>query len=312
VIHKFTERLFANSSTPGFITLDVWVREGIRVNALEPILYQLKLPVRSLSSKMDLKTRLKYPDFDLWLKRCIPLKYHLEETVNLLHSGDLLLFSGGESFSRLIKKFTWCAFSHSALIVKDPRKAVRDLYKLPDNERVFVFESDSVTVDNRKGGGVQMVPLGEWLKIGLEDCKQDGRCMIRPMRNGEERMDVQDWDGGLAPLERFMLEVHGSGYEKHVMQLIASIRKLNKEEDLSTIFCSELVAAAWMALGWLSVATPSNNYTPADFTSDKSAYMALLRGYTLRKEMRFFYSTANMGENDKAFLLAPTPPPSRT
>ncbi len=56
----------------------------------------------------------------------------------------------------------------------------------------------------------------------------------------------------------------------HSLQLIQSIRKGNKHEDLSTIFCSELVAAADMCMGWLGDHTASSNFVPADFSSDRS------------------------------------------
>ncbi len=78
----------------------------------------------------------------------------------------------------------------------------------------FFAESDSVTVDNRKGGGVQMVPLKEWLKIGLQDTHQDGRCVIRQLRP-PAHTNLDNW-AALSRLETFICAVHGSGYEKHL------------------------------------------------------------------------------------------------
>jgi len=40
------------------------------------------------------------------------------------------------------------------------------------------------------------------------------------------------------------------------------------EEDLSSLFCSELVAEAYQRLGLLTEGTPSNEFTPADFGGD--------------------------------------------
>ena len=39
----------------------------------------------------------------------------------------------------------------------------------------------------------------------------------------------------------------------------------HNEEDLSSLFCSELVAEAYQRIGLLTSAMPSNEYTPKDF-----------------------------------------------
>ncbi len=53
-------------------------------------------------------------------------------------------------------------------------------------------------------------------------------------------------------------------------------------EDLSSLFCSELVAEAYQRLGLLSEAKPANEYTPADFSEKKE--LQLLAG-TLGNEI---------------------------
>ncbi len=70
------------------------------------------------------------------------------------------------------------------------------------------------------------------------------------------------------------------------MHLIQSMRKGNKHEDLSTIFCSELVAAAYMCMGWLGDHTASSNFVPADFSTERSP--AAGRGVSLCYYVRSF------------------------
>ena len=48
------------------------------------------------------------------------------------------------------------------------------------------------------------------------------------------------------------------------------------KEDLSAIFCSELVAEAYQSMGLLDKKHASNEFTPADFTEENT--LPLLRG----------------------------------
>ena len=61
---------------------------------------------------------------------------------------------------------------------------------------------------------------------------------------------------------------------------------LSRSEDLSSLFCSELVAEAYQAMGLLDEpprGLPSNEYVPIDF-SDRRA-LKLKRGYRLLPEV---------------------------
>jgi hypothetical protein len=57
-------------------------------------------------------------------------------------------------------------------------------------------------------------------------------------------------------------------------------------EDLSSLFCSELVAEAYQAMGLLPEypkGLPSNEYTPLDFSSHRN--LKLLGGYAFKEEL---------------------------
>ena len=66
-------------------------------------------------------------------------------------------------------------------------------------------------------------------------------------------------------------ELNGRPYEKKHLELINALRDgplgVENEENLSSLFCSELVAEAYQSLGLLNVDKPSNEYTPADFSA---------------------------------------------
>lgn len=87
-------------------------------------------------------------------------------------------------------------------------------------------------------------------------------------------------------LLKFRKEIQGRPYEKDKVELILSSIDIqegflsflrNKHEDLSSLFCSELVAAAYQRMGLLGEEKLSNEYTPDDFSSARN--LQLKHGY---------------------------------
>ena len=84
----------------------------------------------------------------------------------------------------------------------------------------------------------------------------------------------------------------GRPYEKNLAQLAVSAINpsdiflsvfQNTHEDLSSLFCSELVAAAYQRMGLIKNDRPSNTYTPDDFSSSRD-YKILEEGVKLGPE----------------------------
>jgi hypothetical protein len=78
-------------------------------------------------------------------------------------------------------------------------------------------------------------------------------------------------------------------YEKDKLELIKAAYDGplgHNEEDLSSLFCSELVAEAYQKMGLLREppkGLPSNEYTPKDFSEKKG--LVLEKGASLSKEI---------------------------
>jgi hypothetical protein len=64
-----------------------------------------------------------------------------------------------------------------------------------------------------------------------------------------------------------MLEMSTVSYKKRAHQLVLSVAKKNKDEDLSSVFCSELVAATLKSMDLYHPEENSTNVTPKDFYS---------------------------------------------
>ena len=84
----------------------------------------------------------------------------------------------------------------------------------------------------------------------------------------------------------------GRPYEKNMVQLAVSAINpsdvflslfQNTREDLSSLFCSELVAAAYQRMELIKDDRPSNTYTPDDFSSSRD-HKILCEGVQLSPE----------------------------
>lgn len=170
-----------------------------------------------------------------------------------LKSGDLLFFSGHSVLGNLIKLFTRSKWSHIALVVRS------------ENNDLFCYEADVDSLSDflkKQGTGVRMIPLTE--KIN----QYPGEVALRILNVSQE----QELKTMQQQLIEFTKIVKNLPYEKSLIEFIRAAYDgpfgENVNEDLSSIFCSELVAAAYQHMGLLLPHPPglsSNEYTPADF-----------------------------------------------
>jgi hypothetical protein len=142
--------------------------------------------------------------------------------------------------------------------------------------RVLLWESTTLAdlADIETGvkqHGVQLVPLSERLR------GYDGEFKLRPL----DKPITPEME---AALTRRIAELSGRPYEEDKLELLRLAFKGGfakwRGERLDSLFCSELVAEAYQAMGLLPPHPPSNEYTPRDFARRKRP---LLGGYALGK-----------------------------
>ena len=132
--------------------------------------------------------------------------------------------------------------------------------------------------------GVEVLPLRNKVFSGWYD-----RVAIRRLQNmtTEKRREIYDI------MLKLRKEWMGRAYEKDMLQLAlsainpsASFLSLfqNTQDDLSSIFCSELVAAAYQRMKIIHNDRPSNTYTPDDFSSARDSSI-LCEGVELSEEI---------------------------
>ena len=188
-----------------------------------------------------------------------------------LKTGDLVLFSGASFFSSVIKWAIGGKWSHGGVVVRSPR--------LPG--RVLLWESTTLAdlpdaETGRAQPGVQLVFLSERL------ARYAGEFKLRPL----DRPVTPDMDAALA---RRRSELSGRPYEREKLELIDAALDgwlgRSRGERLNSLFCSELVAEAYQAMGLLPEppdGPPSNEYTPRDFArGGRRRSLPLGRGYAL-------------------------------
>lgn len=170
-----------------------------------------------------------------------------------LKTADIVLFSGKGGISHAIKLTTNSRWSHVGMVLR-----------LPESQAAFLWESTTLTnlkdaIDGRVKRGVQLVLLSDRLRT------YDGEVSIRHLQGHTVS------DTSYLNLMAFRQQVRGRAYEQDKLELIKAAYDGplgHNQEDLSSLFCSELVAEAYQQLGLLQEppqGLPSNEYTPKDF-----------------------------------------------
>lgn len=178
-----------------------------------------------------------------------------DEIRNELDTGDIVLFSGKGGISTGIKWITSSVWSHVGMVLRIPEYNLALLWESTTLSSIADLET------GKARQGVQLVPLSERLK------QYDGEVSIR-------RLDIQRTPDQLAALMDFRSEVKGRPYEQNKVELVKSAYDGafgQNQEDLSSLFCSELVAEAYQRLGLISDQLQSNEFTPADFSEKSGA-----------------------------------------
>ena len=132
--------------------------------------------------------------------------------------------------------------------------------------------------------GVELVPLSLKVFSGWYD-----RVAVRRLTGIDDKQRAEMYE----QLLLFRKEVQGRPYEKNTIELILSAVDAqekylsflrNTHEDLSSLFCSELVAEAYKRMGVLNTTKYSNEFTPDDFSSARDSALKLNFG-TLEPEV---------------------------
>ena len=181
-----------------------------------------------------------------------------------LDTGDILLWSSTNFFSRLIQTFCNSSWSHVGMVVRFP------------GDLLMLWES---TLDDRVSG-VRLTPLSQSL------------CDTVAVR----KMHIERTPLLFESVMKVRKELNGRPFESDLMQMVCASYDGplgHNDTDLASLFCSELIAETLIRIGILGSSKPSNEYTPKDFSSEASAPLNLLGNVNLDDEIIIDYTVIN-------------------
>uniref|UniRef100_A0A6B2LGU4 Uncharacterized protein n=1 Tax=Arcella intermedia TaxID=1963864 RepID=A0A6B2LGU4_9EUKA len=165
-------------------------------------------------------------------------------------AGDIVLFSHNRVHGVIIKVATSSRWNHIGVVMPGHLK--------PNNLRVLHATTAGVTIHSLAG------TLNAWAK-NKRVCMAFRRVLDAPTEDLKEIESI---------LTNFYMSIEGRPYG-NLGVMMKAVLHTNQESDLSTLFCSELVAACFKELGLLAKDTVSSNYVPGDFAK---ANFKLLKG----------------------------------
>lgn len=164
-----------------------------------------------------------------------------------LNTGDVVLFSGKGGISAGIKWFTGSEYSHVGMVVRM-------------DSGIYLWESSTLTNEmlpdvmaGKVRKGVRRVSLSDTIRF------YPGPMTIRMVEHPQETGEINRIASGL--LEEF----RGRSYERRKLSMISGHYGWENKEDLSSLFCSELVAEAFQRFGWIPERQSSDSFWPVDF-----------------------------------------------
>jgi PH domain/C2 domain/PX domain/Permuted papain-like amidase enzyme, YaeF/YiiX, C92 family len=153
-----------------------------------------------------------------------------------LGPGDLILVSSPATVTHAVKLATSSQWDHIAMVTAAPGK----------RHRLRLYEAT-------------MEGIHEYaLDYALAVYHSSSKIAVR-------RLQVEPTADMLASLQAFIGDMRGRPYKTDYWQILRAASASNKSDDLSSMFCSQLVAAAYQRMGLLDETHLTNNFVPGDF-----------------------------------------------
>ncbi len=174
------------------------------------------------------------------------------EQLKMLEGKELRLwgigiFAGDDLVSAVIRKLSHSSWSHVALIIAD------------QTDYLYCFESTASYDEIMHKGILPQVRISPWINA----CDEYSGAIAS--RQFVFREDHQPNTKTVGELVHNMI---GKPYERDLFSLIEVINRASKKRDISSLFCSELVAEVMQELGYLKKDKLSDNYLPKDFSTE--------------------------------------------
>lgn len=172
-------------------------------------------------------------------------------------TGDLLLYSSTEWYSKFIEYMTGSNYSHISMILRDP------IYINPKLKGLYILESSKETICDSNTGeyvfGVQIIPLQHVINYYKND--SNGSLYYRKLNNNRPEQFYQS-------LTKCINAIEGDKYDMNVVDLmkIPSGMTWGDVHKDNTFVCSAMVAYVYAQLGFLDKDIPWTTLSPRRFS----------------------------------------------
>ncbi|KAL0222658.1 hypothetical protein P9112_002048 [Eukaryota sp. TZLM1-RC] len=185
---------------------------------------------------------------------------------NTLQTGDLVFMRSRTVAGAIIRLGTNSEWSHIGMVI-NPKDCPNSDSTIP--AQLLLFESSTNRVNQRSflSGNVFRGVAIVSLRAKLFNSVYSYAAVSR-LEGNVSRTELLD------TLLKVKEELQGRPYEQSMFQLVRSIAGdtgffRNRKVDLSSLFCSELVAEVFQRYGLLNKLRPSNTFVPEDFVPGK-------------------------------------------
>ena len=263
------------SSDGAAVVLRSWTREEVErwAEALQATLAALRGPSAPSSAPSaaaaaaDPRRSSVLPARQMWGDQASG-RIPVSELGAILDEGDVILFSGRQLGETCQQRLMGIEYNHVGLIVRTSTAC-------GTAGELSVLEA---CVD-----GVGHYPLRFCLDV-LTWAKKAHRFHKIAVRRLRVRGSPLGDEERVA-LRRYVVQMVGRSYEKKPLSMVRAFLGVRNTEDLSSLFCSELVAGAYKAMGLLPEDKASADYLPVHFMWRNRHRLPLQRGAFLSKEV---------------------------
>ena len=197
-----------------------------------------------------------------------------DQLASVVREGDLFIFKGKQVHDAVIRCCTRSSYNHVALVVN------------VGNE-LQLFESTAV--------GVIVCPLEFYMNsyYWTHMSQRFHRVVVRQLYTRSGRGISRDMRAELA---RYQDEMLGRAFNLNPISYMQAILELPMTEDLTAVFCSELVAGAYKRMGLLPPEIPAGRYLPRHFASARGAPLKLRNEARLGPERTILFQESPLFE----------------
>lgn len=201
--------------------------------------------------------------------------YDIDDACDVVLTGDIVLISGTSTSSHFVTLFCASEYSHIGIIFRDPA----------NQNKPFLFES--IRHNDDTSGSVHAIPTSESTGVKLTDFREflekfkGNSVSIRKITipHNLGLSTIKDLQIHLqATIGSVVAELLNRPYEQNYIEFIIArypIFEFKREDSMSSVFCSELVAYCLLKAGLL-LCKPYEacKYLPDDFSDTGGIHLA--------------------------------------